>query len=413
MATINRTIIIGAGVSGLMAANTLVSLGKKVILLEKKHQAGLKLRITGKGRCNLTNDAAREEYFTHISNPEFFAPAFDNFNNKALCEFFEQRSVALKTERGNRIYPKSDKALDIFLALLKPLEDNPLIDIRKNCYATKLLVRGGRIEGVDTNLGRIMADNVIIATGGCTYPSTGSEGDGYDLAEQAGHRIIEPIPALVGLRTSEGYPRELQGFEIKNCEVKVTNKNKDLLCQMFGDIYLDEYGIAGPVILTLSRKFAKDLDRGEKLFITIDYKPKINKQQLLQEIQSVFSARRIEEVSSVLRKWFAKPMIQDVVKVCRLNPRTMAKNLTEKDFNSILWYMKERRMLVVGDMGWKEAIITQGGIDLREIDANTMQSKKTKGLYFAGEVMDLDADTGGYNLQIAFSTAVLAAQSIK
>ncbi|MCF0210900.1 MAG: aminoacetone oxidase family FAD-binding enzyme, partial [Bacteroidales bacterium] len=242
MATINRTIIIGAGVSGLMAANTLVSLGKKVILLEKKHQAGLKLRITGKGRCNLTNDAAREEYFTHISNPEFFAPAFDNFNNKALCEFFEQRSVALKTERGNRIYPKSDKALDIFLALLKPLEDNPLIDIRKNCYATKLLVRGGRIEGVDTNLGRIMADNVIIATGGCTYPSTGSEGDGYDLAEQAGHRIIEPIPALVGLRTSEGYPRELQGFEIKNCEVKVTNKNKDLLCQMFGDIYLDEYG---------------------------------------------------------------------------------------------------------------------------------------------------------------------------
>lgn len=408
----NKTVIIGAGAAGLMAANVLASQGREVILLEKKHQPGLKLRITGKGRCNITNTIKREEYFKHISNAKFFAPAFDNFSNKDLIRFFENRHLPLVSERGGRIYPQSKKALDVFLTLLEPLENNPLIDIRKKCIVEHLVVRNGKIEGVDTNLGRIICKNVIIATGGCTYPSTGSEGDGYDLAEEVGHTIVEPLPALVGLRTRDGYPRELQNFEVKNCEILLTGKEHKVLWNMFGDIYLDEYGVSGPVILSLSRDIAEQLDRGERFFITIDYKPKISKEKLLEEIKQVFSQRRTEEVYSVLRKWFAKPMVEDVVKVCKLNGRTMAKNLSEKEFRSLLWYMKERRMEIIGDMGWKEAIITKGGISLKEIDPITMQSKKIKGLSFCGEVIDLDADTGGYNLQIAFSTAVLAAQNI-
>lgn len=408
----NKTIIIGAGAAGLMAANVLASQGREVILLEKKHQPGLKLRITGKGRCNITNTAQREEYFKHISNAKFFAPAFDNFSNEDLIRFFENRHLPLSSERGGRIYPQSNKALDVFLTLLEPLESNPLVDIRKKCVAEHLVVRNGKIEGVDTNLGRIVCKNVIIATGGCTYPSTGSEGDGYDLAEEVGHTIVEPLPALVGLRTRDGYPRQLQNFEVKNCEILLTGKEHKILWRMFGDIYLDEYGVSGPVILTLSRDIAEQLDRGERFFITIDYKPKVSKEKLLEEIKQVFSQRRTEEVYSVLRKWFAKPMVEDVVKVCRLNGRTMAKNLTDKEFNSLLWYMKDRKMEIIGDMGWKEAIITKGGISLKEIDPNTLRSKKVKGLSFCGEVIDLDADTGGYNLQIAFSTAVLAAQNI-
>ncbi|MBQ9311674.1 MAG: NAD(P)/FAD-dependent oxidoreductase [Bacteroidales bacterium] len=408
----NIVVVIGAGASGLMAANVLSAQGKKVILLEKKHQAGLKLRITGKGRCNVTNSAIKQEYLKHISSPSFFASIFDNFSNTDLINFFEKRNTPLVIERGGRVFPKSNKSLDIFLALVKPLEDNPLVEIKKNCKVNHLIIKNRQIQAVETNLGKITANNVIIATGGCSYASTGAEGDGYRLAMEVGHHIQEPLPALVGWRTYDGYPRQLQDFEVKNCEVILTNNDKKVLWSKFGDIYLDEYGVSGPVILSLSRDMAEKLDRGEKLFLTIDYKPKISKEKLAEEIKEVFAKRRTEDVSSVLRKWFAKPLIEDVLDKCRINSRTMAKNLTEKQLHSILWYMKERRMLVVGDMGWKEAIITKGGVRLDEIDNRTMKSKKIKGLSFCGEVLDLDADTGGYNLQIAFSTAVLAAQKI-
>ncbi|MBQ4420873.1 MAG: NAD(P)/FAD-dependent oxidoreductase [Bacteroidales bacterium] len=408
----NKIIVIGAGAAGLFASNILMQRGKNVILLEKKHQAGLKLRITGKGRCNITNSRPKEEYFKHISSPKFFEPAFDNFTNTDLCSFFKERGLDLIEERGGRIFPKSGKSLDVFLSLLKPLEESPRVRIEKNCEVEHLIIKNHKVVGVSTNLGDFYADVVILATGGRTYPSTGSTGDGYYLAEEVGHSIVEPLPALVGLRTKEGYPKELQDFLVKNCEVSITNKQGRTVAKLFGDAYLDEYGVSGPVVLSISRIIARDLDRGERFYLTIDYKPKVPKEKLLQEIRLVFSERRTEDVASVLRKWFAKPLVKDVLKICGLNGKTMAKNLKEEDYNSILWYMKERKQLIVGDMGWKEAIITMGGISLKEINPLTMQSKVVKGLYFCGEVMDLDADTGGYNLQIAFSTAKLCAEKI-
>lgn len=408
----NNIIVVGAGAAGLFVSNILVNKGYGVVLLEKKHQAGLKLRITGKGRCNITNSKPKEEYFKHISSPDFFEPAFDNFTNEDLCAFFSQRGLETEEERGGRVYPKSGKALDVFLNLLKPLEESPLVRIEKNCEVEHLLVRNHSVVGVSTNIGDFHGRNVILATGGRTYPSTGSEGDGYFLAEEVGHSIVEPLPALVGLRTKDGYPKHVQDFLLKNCEVSITNKQNKTVASLFGDVYLDEYGVSGPVVLSLSRIIARDLDKGERFYLTIDHKPKVPKEKLLQEIRNTFSTRRTEEVSSVLRKWFAKPLVKDVLEICRLNGKTMAKNLKEEDFSSILWYMKERKQPVIGDMGWKEAVVTMGGISLDEINPRTMQSKIVKGLYFCGEVMDLDADTGGYNLQIAFSTAKLCADKI-
>lgn len=413
MATSNNNIIVvGAGAAGLFASNILMQRGKNVILLEKKHQAGLKLRITGKGRCNITNSKPKEEYFKHISSPKFFEPAFDNFTNTDLCSFFKERGLDLIEERGGRIFPKSGKSLDVFLSLLKPLEESPRVRIEKNCEVEHLIIKNHKVVGVSTNLGDLYADVVILATGGRTYPSTGSTGDGYYLAEEVGHSIVEPLPALVGLRTKEGYPKELQDFLVKNCEVCITDDRDKTVAKLFGDVYLDEYGLSGPVMLSLSRVVAKDLDRGARLFLCLDFKPKVSKEKLLQEIHQVFSQRRTEDVTSVLRKWFAKPLVKDVLQICKLNGKAMAKNIKEEDYNTLAWYMKERRQPIVGDMGWKEAIITMGGINLNEINPQTMQSKLVKGLSFCGEVIDLDADTGGYNLQIAFSTAKLCAEKV-
>ena len=406
------TLIIGGGASGLMAANILAKDGHNVIVLEKKHQCGLKLRITGKGRCNLTNACDREEFLSHISNPDFFTPAFYWFDNKDLMRFFEQRGVELKTERGNRVYPSSNKANDIFFALLQDIENNENVRIIKNCEVKHLIIESRKVVGVVANNERISADNVIICTGGRTYPTTGASGDGYKILKFVNHKIIKPLPVLVGLRTQSGYPFELQNLEIKNCRVDITDKDKNVIASRFGDIVLDEYGVSGPIILSLSREIAEDFDNGKEMFLTIDFKPKIDKDKLYNEIISTFKERRTENASSIVRKWVQKPLVGEILEVCRINPKTMGYKLTNKDAKSLLWYLKFRREEIIGDMGWNEAIVTKGGVDLNEVDKHTMQSKKIKHLYITGELLDLDADTGGYNLQIALSTAALACKSI-
>lgn len=395
-----------------MAANQLASAGRKVILLEKKHQCGLKLRITGKGRCNLTNACSKEDFLSHVSSPDFFLPSFTAFDNKDLIDFFEQKGVELKSERGNRIYPASDKATDIFFALLRDIEHNDNVEIIKNCDVKHLITEKGGIKGVIANNEKISADNVIICTGGKTYQTTGSTGDGYRILKLIGHKIVMPVPALVGLRTENGYPASLQNAEIKNCEIIITDKDKNIIAKRFGDIYLDEYGVAGPVILSLSREIAREFDKGKEMFLSVDFKPKIDKDKLKEEIISTFKTRRTENASSIVRKWVPKPIAEEMLNACRINPKTMGYKLTEKDAKSLLWYLKFRREEIIGDMGWSEAVITMGGVSLDEIDKWTLESKKVKNLYVTGELLDLDADTGGYNLQIAFSTAVKAAQTI-
>jgi len=408
----DTTIIIGAGASGLMVANQLAMANRKVILLEKKQQMGLKLRITGKGRCNLTNDTNEEEFLGHISNEDFFLPSFRLFNNRDLIDFFTNRDVILKTERGGRVYPSSDKANDIFFALLRDIEHNDNVDIRKNTEVKHLIIENGRAIGVIANNERLSADNVIICTGGKTYPTTGSTGDGYRILSQIGHKIIRPIPILVGLRTQDGYPRELQNEQIKNCTAIITDEKGDVIDKKFGDLYLDEFGVSGPIILSLSRNIARLLDKGQSMFITIDFKPKVSETKLYEEIIQVFKMRRTENAASILRKWLPKSLIAHALQITQINGRTMGYKLKEQDAKRLLWYLKMRKEEIIGDMGWREAIITMGGVALGEVNKHTMQSKKVKNLYITGELLDLDADTGGYNLQIAFSTAVTATRDI-
>ena len=408
----SKTIIVGAGASGLMATNQLAKAGVKVILIEKKHQLGLKLRITGKGRCNLTNVCSKEEFLNHISSSDFFIPSFNYFNNQDLIDFFENKGVELVVERGNRIYPKSNKATDIFFALLRDVEYNENVEIHKNCEVKHLIVEEGKAIGVIANGEKIFADNVIICTGGKSYPTTGSTGDGYRILKMLGHNIVTPIPILVGLRTTNGYPSSLQNVEIKNCEVIVTDNNKNIITTHFGDICLDEYGVTGPIVLTISREIARKFDNGKRMFLTVDFKPKIYQDRLYEEILKTFKSRRTENVSSIVRKWVPKPMVNEILQVCKINPKIMGYKLTDKDAKTLLWYLKCRRQEIVGTMGWKEAIITAGGVSLNDVNKWSLESKKVPNLYIVGELLDLDADTGGYNLQIAFSTAVKAVQSI-
>lgn len=407
-----RTIIIGAGASGLMAANVLAQRKEEVFLLEKKHQAGLKLRITGKGRCNLTNACEYEEYLSKISNAEFFSHAFKTFDNKALMQFFENRNCPLTVERGGRVFPKSSKAIDVFLCLMQGIENKTNVHLVKNCNVKDIILKGNKVVGVITDKGSYQADNVIMACGGATYPSTGSTGDGYTILNNHKIKITKPIPTLTGLRTMDGYDESLQGFLIKNCNVTVTDTSHKVISEHFGDVMLDTYGVAGPVILTISRQIAKRLDNNEKLSLCIDIKPKVDKDKLYEQILSTFSQRRTQSAFEIVRKWMLDALCHDALRRCKINPKTMGYKLSERDAKQLLWYMKARKQPIIGDFGWNESIITMGGVALSEVNKDTLELKKIKNLYVCGELLDLDAPTGGYNLQIAFSTGFLAATSI-
>lgn len=405
-------IVIGAGASGLLATLFLQSKNKKVLLLEKKKQAGLKLRLTGKGRCNLTNTLSLDEFLSHCSSltsdKNNIIPALKHFSNLDTIKFFEQLGVELIEERGRRIYPKSGKSLDIFLALIKQIENHPLTNIYFSKTVNKLLVHNNQIKGVSSTDGReYYCDKVILATGGKSYPQTGSEGDAYKLAKSCGHHITATYPALVGLRTPRGHHENLQNYLIKNTNVKILHNNQ-IIAQESGDIILDEYGFSGPTILRLSRKTAKLLYKDQELYLKIDLKPKISEEALSKEINQIVNQRQGMSVENIVRAWLPKEMCFDFKQWYREEKKNKKSNLQQ----SILTYLKNYTEQIIGDMGWDEAIITQGGIDLKDINCKTMESKKVKGLYFAGEEIDIDADTGGFNLQIAFSTAALASDNI-
>ena len=410
--TANEVIIVGAGASGLLAANILVKQGLNVTLIEKMHQAGLKLRITGKGHCNITNACEKENFIKQISNPEFFKYSFEAFDNKALMSFFENKGCELVVERGNRVYPKSKKSLDVFLTLLQDIEGKSNFHFEKNQQVKDIILKGDKVIGVRTNKKLFFADNVIMCVGGMTYPQTGSTGDGYEILSRYKISIRQPIPILTGLITRDGYSKDLQDLEIKNCQVNITNSKKETICSNFGDIYLDEYGVSGPAILTVSRDIARILYSGEKLYLTVDLKPKLDKDKLYEEILRTFSDRRAENALYIARKWFIRPIALEALRTCKINPRTIGHKLKERDAKQLLWYMKNRKQEIIGDFGWKESIITMGGVELKEVNYKTLQTNRIKHLYISGELLDLDAPTGGYNLQIAFSTGYLAAKSI-
>lgn len=399
-------IIVGAGAAGMMAAIKCAEHGQQVMLIEKMDQAGRKLRITGKGRCNLTNTAPLKDFLEHVgSDSRFLRNSFSRFFNQELIDFFEHHGVPLVVERGNRVFPKSGRSLDIFLAMIQTIEKNPLIKVMKNTRVEELLIEEGRVKGVRFENGQCLcASKIIIATGGKSYPLTGSTGDGYELARQAGHTVVEPIPSLVALTTHEAIPQELVGFALKNVALKVGNRT------LFGEMTFVEDGVAGPIVLSISRIISRQLHESGSVNLQLDFKPAIDAAELDKRLIRDLDANGSRLFNDALRLWLPAELVSLTLQRTKIEKFKRLNQINGQERKRLLQFLKGMSLTITGTHGWEEAIVTQGGVGLKEINPKTMESKLMPGLFFAGEILDLDADTGGYNLQIAFSTAVAAAQ---
>ena len=406
-------VIIGAGASGLMAATIAAEKQQTILLVEKMDQAGRKLRITGKGRCNLTNTSPIKEFISHIgSDGRFMRNAFSMFFNNELMQFFEQKGVALNIERGSRVFPQSGKALDIFLALINGIERNKNITILKNTLATELITSPAGIAGVVLSNGTtVAASKVILATGGKSYPLTGSTGDGYTLAKNVGHTIVDPIPSLVPLVCTEKIPDELVGFTLKNVSLTISDSNDKKICNFFGEMTFTPDGIGGPIVLSASRIISRRLQNGEQLRATIDLKPALDHEVLDKKLIRELDENGTRILKDALRLWLPAEMIPLALQTMTIEHYKRLNQVSATDRKKILRMLKALPFTIVGTRSFDEAIVTQGGVSLKEVNPKTMESKLVKNLYITGELLDLDADTGGYNLQIAFSTGYAAGKA--
>ena len=409
-------VIIGGGASGLMAAIAAAEKQQKILLVEKMEQAGRKLRITGKGRCNLTNTSPIKEFISHIgSDGRFMRNAFSMFFNNELMQFFEEKGVELNIERGSRVFPKSGKALDIFLALINTIERNKNITILKNTSATDLIISPDGIAGVTINNGKnidIAATKVILATGGKSYPLTGSTGDGYTLAKKVGHTIVDPIPSLVPLVCQEAIPDELVGFTLKNVSLTISDANDKKICNFFGEMTFTDNGIGGPIVLSASRIISRRLQAGEQLRATLDLKPALEHEVLDKKLIRELDENGSRILKDALRLWLPAEMIPLALQTMTIEHYKRLNQVSANDRKKIMRMLKAMPFTIVGTRGFDEAIVTQGGVSLKEVNPKTMESKIVKNLYITGELLDLDADTGGYNLQIAFSTGYAAGKAV-
>ena len=407
----NRVVIVGAGAAGMMAAVAAAELGAEVILLEKMDQAGRKLRITGKGRCNLTNTAQLKEFITHIGpDGRWMRNCFSQMFNTQLMDFFERRNVPLVEERGHRVYPKSGKSLDIFLALINDLETRPNVEIRKNCAVKSLTEdrHGVRLQDGST----VRGDAVIIATGGLSYPTTGSTGIGYRLAEEAGHSVVPQVPSLVSLNCQEKIPQELVGFVLKNVGLAITRPGDNKrLYEGFGEMTFSENGIDGPLVLSASRQVSRLLNGGENLVAHIDLKPALDNETLDRRLIEDLNANGTRLFHDALRLWLPAELVQLALDSLHIEYYKRLHQINGNERRKLLQFLKNVEFTLCGTGDYNTAVVTQGGVNTKEINPKTMESKLVPGLYFAGEVLDLDADTGGYNLQIAFSTGYAAGRA--
>lgn len=407
----NRVVIVGAGAAGMMAAVAAAELGAEVILLEKMDQAGRKLRITGKGRCNLTNTAQLKDFITHIGpDGRWMRNCFSQMFNTQLMDFFERRNVPLVEERGHRVYPKSGKSLDIFLALINDLETRPNVEIRKNCAVKSLTEdrHGVRLQDGST----VRGDAVIIATGGLSYPTTGSTGIGYRLAEEAGHSVVPQVPSLVSLNCQEKIPQELVGFVLKNVGLAITRPGDNKrLYEGFGEMTFSENGIDGPLVLSASRQVSRLLNGGEKLVAHIDLKPALDNETLDRRLIEDLNANGTRLFHDALRMWIPAELVQLALDRLHIEYYKRLHQINGNERRKLLQFLKNVEFTLCGTGDYNTAVVTQGGVNTKEINPKTMESKLVPGLYFAGEVLDLDADTGGYNLQIAFSTGYAAGRA--
>lgn len=408
-------IVIGAGAAGLMAAATAAHAGRSVLLLEKMEKAGRKIRITGKGRCNLTNARPAEEFAAHVrTNADFFSVAFAEFNNRATIRLFERLGVKLDIERGERVFPRSGKAWDIANALVDYCTEEG-VNIEYNTRVTEILTLAGKVYGVNFVNRRGFqrkeeCDNVIIATGGVSYPATGSTGDGYMFADALGH-TVEPVrPSLTPLRTSHPQREYLNGLLLKNVGVKLYIDN-ELRCEEFGELGFSERGIEGAVALRVSRDAVDALIEERHVKLVVDLKPALDADTLRERIRREMADMRPDEFfAELLRKLVPRNMVVPLAKEVDFHSKSYISKLTDTEIERLIKILKGMVFPIVDYAPFEYAVVTAGGVNCDEVNRYTMESTKVKGVYFAGEVLDIDANTGGYNLQIAFSTGRLAGQ---
>ena len=406
---IKNTIVIGAGPAGMIAAGYLAEKTEKVILIDKNKFPGKKLRITGKGRCNITNSADVEDFIKNVpTNPRFLYSAFYSFTNDDIVNLLENLGVKCKTERGGRVFPESDSAKDVADALKR-------FAFKKNVTyvcdeVKKLIVKDGKVIGVKTTEKEYFSDAVVIATGGSSYPLTGSDGSGYKLAKQAGHTIVDIKPSLVPIVTEEKWVSDLMGLSLKNIEIKVINEKNKTIYKDFGEMLFTHFGMSGPVILSASAHIRNP--EKSKYKISVDLKPALDEEKLDKRISRDFEQFKNKHLINALDELLPKALIPVIVKLSGIDAHKEVNSVTREERMTLVRCIKSLLVTVKDFRPIDEAIITSGGVNTKEINPSTMESKITENLYFAGEVIDVDAYTGGFNLQIAYSTGYLAAQSI-
>ena len=403
-------IVVGAGPAGLLAAGSASSEGGRVLVLEKMRQEGRKLLITGKGRCNITNDSDVGEFIKHVyPNGRFLRSAFGHFFSHQILELLHKYGVETTLERGGRYFPSSNKSADVLSAHLRWAHDQK-VEIQCGQRVEKLIVEENTIRGVQANGQEFRAGKVILATGGKSYPATGSNGDGYELARSVGHSIVPVRPALVPLETNGRVAQKLQGLTLKNVQVTVwvDDKKRD---EDFGEMIFTHFGLSGPIILTLSRIVVDALHQKSKVEVSIDLKPALDEQKLDARLLRDLDTSGKKQISNIFRDWLPASMIPVFLEHVGIDPEKEGHQVSSKERKSIRNLMKNFRFEITGHRSFKEAIITAGGIPTNEISPKNMESKHISGLFFAGEMIDLDAKTGGYNLQIAYSTGWLAGKS--
>lgn len=415
----SKVIIIGGGAAGMLAAISAALIGHEVSIYEKNEKLGKKLYITGKGRCNLTNASSMDIVMTKVvSNPKFLYSAFKSYTNENIMQLIEENSCPLKIERGNRVFPLSDHSSDIIKALTNKLKElNVNINLRTE--VSEIIVDDytevgykNKVKGIILkNKERIYADSIILCTGGMSYATTGSTGDGYNFAKKLGHNIIKPTPSLVPLNIKEDIVRNLQGLSLKNVEISIKDKDK-LIYKDFGEMIFTHFGVSGPLILSASSYIVRELEN-TNLDLYLDLKPALNFEKLELRILRDFDEGKNKSIKNILTALLPSALIPIILDIAAIDSNKKANEISKKERNILINNIKALKFTITSTRGFKEAIITKGGIDTKEVKPKTMESKLVKNLFFAGEVLDIDALTGGYNLQIAWSSAWCAGENIE
>ena len=408
----NKVIIVGGGAAGMLASIIAAKNGCAVTLFEKNEKLGKKVYITGKGRCNVTNNCDPEELLQAVmSNPKFLYSAFYSFTSQDMMQLLEDAGVSLKTERGNRVFPVSDHSSDIIHGL-EQLMKKYGVQIHLRSEVKNLLTENGIVTGIQLTDNKVYtADAVIVATGGLSYPTTGSTGDGYRFAVETGHTVTECMPSLVPLTTKEAYIPLMKGLSLRNVELTI-KRGKKTVYQDFGEMMFTHFGITGPLVLSASAKIGKFLQKGEELSAYLDLKPALSHEQLDDRILREFSSAQNKQFKNVIGVLFPSSLAPVIIGLGPIPEDKVIHDISREERLAFGSLIKAFPFTITGLGGFSEAVITRGGVSVREIQPGTMESKKIKNLYFIGEVLDLDAVTGGYNLQIAWSTAYLAATDV-